>query len=638
MRDAETTLAIIQDRGSRGLPLEDVYRRLYNPDLYLQAYGRLYKNAGALTEGVIPETVDGMSLKKIGELIDDLRHERYRWTPVKRVYIPKSNGKLRPLGMPAWSDKLLQEVMRSVLEAYYEPQFSIHSHGFRPGLGCDTALEHIAHNWTGVKWFIEGDIKGCFDNIDHEILLSILRERILDNRFIRLVETMLKAGYLEQWERRPTLSGTPQGGVASPLFANIYLDRLDQYVEQTLIPAYTRGRAKRIDPEYRHLCNKRSVAKRKGDMTTYRELGRVLAKMPTQVSHDPDYRRLRYVRYADDFLLAFVGPKGEAEAIKSSIGNFLRDDLKLEMSPDKTLITHAGTDKARFLGYEITTWEKREAGSVDPTRSHRGASGGIKLMIPAKVVVGLSGLYKEKGRPAPRHSHRDDDDFSIIATYGSVYRGYVQYYKRASNLGWFGHLHWAMYWSLLRTLAVIHKTTATAMRRKYSAVHCMRDGSVKRVLKATKPRPNGGPEYVAVFGDVSLKTDRFAPIQDGPFQRHYVCPRSELVARLIANTCEVCGSDDRINVHHVRKLKDLKMPGRRVPPVWKQIMASRRRKTLVVCHHCHVAIHRGTLTERLRALIREGKLTPTGDWVLPEEKRSAAGPHPRPTTGAARGN
>ena len=159
MRDAETTLAIIQDRGSRGLPLEDVYRRLYNPDLYLRAYGRLYKNAGALTEGVTPETVDGMSLKKIGELIDDLRHERYRWTPVKRVYIPKSNGKLRPLGVPTWSDKLLQEVVRSLLEAYYEPQFSIYSHGFRPGLGCDTALEHIAHNWTGVKWLIEGDIK-----------------------------------------------------------------------------------------------------------------------------------------------------------------------------------------------------------------------------------------------------------------------------------------------------------------------------------------------------------------------------------------------------------------------------------------------------------------------------------------------
>jgi group II intron reverse transcriptase/maturase len=620
MRDAETTLAIIQDRGRRGLHLEDVYRRLFNPDLYLRAYGRIYRNAGALTEGVTTETADGMSLEKIDRLIDDIRHERYRWTPVRRVHIPKSNGKMRPLGVPTWRDKLLQEVMRSLLEAYYEPQFSAHSHGFRPGLGCDTALQDIAQNWKGTKWFIEGDIKGCFDNIDHQVLLSILAEKILDRRFLHLVETMLGAGYLEQWEYRPTLNGTPQGGIASPLFANIYLDRLDRYVEQIVIPGYMWGKAKKLNPEYVYLCKKRSVAKEREDMATYRELGRVLAKMPTQVSHDPDFRRLRYVRYADDFLLGFIGPKSEAEAIKSCIGDFLRDDLKLEMSPDKTLITHAGTDKARFLGYEITTWEKREAGAVDPTRSHRGASGGIKLMIPAKVVVGLSGLYKEKGRPAPKHSHRFDDDFSIIATYGSVYRGYVQYYKRAANLGWFGHLHWAMYWSLLRTLAAIHKTTANAMRRKYAASHLTRDGVVKRVLKATKPRSNGGPGYVAVFGEVSLKTDRFAPIQDGPLQRHWVNTRSELVARLLANTCEVCGSDDRINVHHIRKLKDLKMPGRGVPPVWKQIMASRRRKTLVVCHHCHVAIHRGTLTQRLRALIDEKKLTPTGEWVLPSDK------------------
>ena len=427
MRDAETTLAIIRDRGSRGLQLEDVYRRLYNPDLYLRAYGRLYKNAGALTEGVTPETVDGMSLKKIGQLIDDLRHERYRWTPVRRVYIPKSNGKLRPLGMPTWSDKLLQEVMRSVLEAYYEPQFSNHSHGFRPGLGCDTALQDIAQNWKGVKWFIEGDIKRCFDNIDHEIMLSILREKVLDNRFIRLVENMLKAGYLEQWEHRPTLSGTPQGGVASPLFANIYLDRLDEYVEQTLIPAYTKGQAKKIDPEYARLCNKRSVAKGKGDMATYRELGRVLAKMPSQVSHDPDYRRLKYVRYADDFLLGFVGPKREAEAIKTSLGAFLRDHLKLELSPDKTMITHAGTDKARFLGYEITAKPKSDAQAVT---TDRAGSGRMKLMIPPEVVVRLSGLYTMRGRPVPKYGHLFDDDFSVIATYGAVYRGYVQYYKR----------------------------------------------------------------------------------------------------------------------------------------------------------------------------------------------------------------
>src|SRR5919109_1572984 len=220
MRSADTVLGIIRERGKRGLPLRDLYRQLYNPELYLRAYARLYTNNGAMTPGSTQETVDAMSLAKIATLIDDLRHERYRWTPVRRTYVPKKDRKkLRPLGLPSWSDKLLQEVIRSLLEAYYEPQFSDHSHGFRPGRGCHTALLDVTRNGKGTKWFIEGDIKGCFDHIDHTILLSILREKIHDNRFLRLIAQLLKAGYLEQWSYHPTLSGTPQGGVLSPLLS-----------------------------------------------------------------------------------------------------------------------------------------------------------------------------------------------------------------------------------------------------------------------------------------------------------------------------------------------------------------------------------------------------------------------------------
>jgi group II intron reverse transcriptase/maturase len=216
MRDAETTLSIIEDRGRRGLTLDRVYRQLFNQDLYLRAYDRLSRNRGAMTRGSTDETADGMSTAKIGTIIEQLRLERFRWTPVRRILIPKSNGKMRPLGIPTWTDKLLQEVIRSLLEAYYEPQFSVHSHGFRPGKGCHTALKHVYVAWKGTKWFIEGDIKGCFDNIDHTVLLSILRENILDGRLLELIENLLKAGYLEQWDFRPTLSGTPQGGIVTP--------------------------------------------------------------------------------------------------------------------------------------------------------------------------------------------------------------------------------------------------------------------------------------------------------------------------------------------------------------------------------------------------------------------------------------
>ena len=230
MQNAATVLDVLRGRGRRGLSCDELYRQLFNPQLYLAAYGRLYSNDGAMTAGVDGETVDGMSLAKIGRIIDALRHERYRFKPVRRVYIPKSNGKKRPLGLPSWSDKLVGEVMRLLLEAYYEPQFSDRSHGFRPRRGCHTALTEIAETWTGTTWFIEGDIADCFGSLDHEVMLSMLAEKIHDNRFLRLVRNMLQAGYLEEWEWYATLSGAPQGGVVSPILSNIYLDRLDRFV------------------------------------------------------------------------------------------------------------------------------------------------------------------------------------------------------------------------------------------------------------------------------------------------------------------------------------------------------------------------------------------------------------------------
>jgi retron-type reverse transcriptase len=216
MRNAETILGIIQSRGQRKLVLEDVYRQLFNPELYLNAYGRIYRNSGAMTPGVTEETVDGMSLEKMKVIIGAIKEERYQWLPARRIYIEKKNSmKKRPLGLPVWSDKVLQEVIRSILEAYYEPQFSDHSHGFRRTRGCHTALREIYREWKGTAWFIEGDISTYFDSIDHSVLLAILRQQIHDNRFLRLMENLLKAGYLEDWRFNQTLSGTPQGGVST---------------------------------------------------------------------------------------------------------------------------------------------------------------------------------------------------------------------------------------------------------------------------------------------------------------------------------------------------------------------------------------------------------------------------------------
>ena len=246
-------MAVLRERGRKGLPCNELYRQMFNKELYLLAYGRIYSNQGAMTPGASAETADGMSEAKIDEIIEAMRHERYRFAPARRVYIPKKNGKLRPLGLPSWSDKLVGEVVRLLLEAYYEPQFSDHSHGFRKERGCHTALREIERTWTGTTWFIEGDISDCFGTLDHEVLVTILAEKIHDNRFLRLIANMLKAGYLEDWEYRETLSGCPQGGVVSPILSNIYLDKLDKFVEQELIPEYTRGDRRKKNLEYKRV-------------------------------------------------------------------------------------------------------------------------------------------------------------------------------------------------------------------------------------------------------------------------------------------------------------------------------------------------------------------------------------------------
>src|SRR5258708_22462506 len=412
MRNAETVLAIVRERGKRGLPLEDVYRMLYNPDLYLHAYGRLYKNKGAMTKGTTNETVDGMSLAKIKHLIDDIRHERYRWTPVRRVYIPKEKGGQRPLGLPTWEDKLLQEVMRSILEAYYEPQMSEHSHGFRPGRGCHTALQEIQTKWTGSRWFMEGDIAKFFDTMNHEVLLATLREKIHDNRFIRLVQRLLESGYLEEWKFNKTLSGCPQGGVISPILSNIYLDKLDQYVEKTLIPAYTRGERRTPNPAYQMIQSKEQTRKQRGNRKEAKELRKQFQKLPSRDPHDPSYRRLYYVRYADDTLFGFAGPRSEAEQIKHQLGQFLQDTLKLEMSQEKTLITHASTEAARFLNYHIVNQQN----DTKHTEKRRSANGRIGLLVPPDVVKSKCTPYQQAEKTTHRSPLLEDAAVTIIKT------------------------------------------------------------------------------------------------------------------------------------------------------------------------------------------------------------------------------
>ena len=300
MQNAEVVLGVLRERGRKGLPCNELYRQLFNLQLYLLAYGRIYSNKGAMTQGPTQETADGMTMEKIGAIIDAMRSERYCFSPVRRIYIPKKNGKkLRPLGLPPWSDKLVGEVVRLLLEAYYEPQFSDRSHGFRRGRGCHTALREIADTWTGTTWFIEGDISDCFGSLDHNVMVKILSEKIQDGRFLRLIGNMLSAGYLEDWKWNATLSGAPQGGVVSPILSNIYLHKLDEFVGTVLVPQYTQGKVRKRNPSYFRVYNGIVRARRRGDRGEARKLRRELRRLPAGDPYDPGYRRLHYSRYAE---------------------------------------------------------------------------------------------------------------------------------------------------------------------------------------------------------------------------------------------------------------------------------------------------------------------------------------------------
>jgi group II intron reverse transcriptase/maturase len=587
MQNAETVLGVLRERGRRGLPCNELYRQMFNPQLYLAAYGRIYSNQGAMTPGATGETVDGMSLGKIGRIIDALRHERYRFSPVKRVLIPKKNGKLRPLGLPGWTDKLVGEVMRLLLEAYYEPQFSDRSHGFRARRGCHTALREVAHTWAGTAWLIEGDISDCFGSLDHKVMLSALSAKIHDHRFLRLVRNMLQAGYLEDWVWNATLSGAPQGGVLSPMLSNIYLHRLDNFAEKVLIPEYNRGVERVKNPAYRKVQKALTLARERGDRAEARLLRKRLRGMPSKDLRDPHYRRLRYVRYADDILLGFAGPKIEAEEIKQRLRQFLREELRLELSEEKTLITHARTGAARFLGYEITVQHNNKA----ITNGQRSSNGTVKLRVPVAVIKAKCVPYTQRGKPARRARLMNMDDYTIVSIYGAEYRGVVQYYLLASDVYRLNRLNWVMETSLLKTLAGKHRSTVSKTAAKYKAKVDTPYGP-RMCFQAMIERGGSRKPLVARYGGIPLRWQKTAVLQDRQPGRT-VGPK-ELVTRLLTGRCEICERSENVQVHHIRKLADLDKLGQPEKPSWAAIMAKRRRKTLVVCQHCHEDIHAGT--------------------------------------------
>ena len=597
MQKAEQILQAVQKMGEKRIPLTRVYRSLFSEDLFLAAYDKIARNRGALTVGTENDTADGMSRERIQRIIEKLRNERFNFRPARRIQIPKKSGGTRPLGIPNFTDKLVQEVLRMVLEAYYEPRFRDSSHGFRPGRGCHTALASLHQKFKGAAWFIEGDIRGCFDNIDHEVLMAILARDIQDGRMLNLLRMGLEAGYLENWQYNRTYSGTPQGGILSPLLANIYLHELDAYIEEVLIPQYTRGKKRADNREYGNLAYAIKCARNAGDQKRVQELELQRRKLPSQDVHDPNFRRLKYIRYADDFILSFIGTKSEAEEIKAAISAFLKEKLHLEMSASKTLITHSRTEHARFLGYDISVYHADDkisprSGTLTKTRSVNGC---IRLGIPYGKVDELARRYMRGEKPIHEAGLLAFSDAQIIDVYQQRFRGVAEYYKFATDRNALRKLKYIMEVSLTKTLANKFKSTVARMYQKYGGKRTVQEYTYK-VLVVEVPTKNG-TRYI-YWGGIPLKVIKTGTeiLDDNNGRRNVTfSSRTDLVQRLQANECEICGSQENCEVHHVRKLADLKdrWRGRKEKPAWVTTMIAMQRKTLVVCAKCHVAIHTG---------------------------------------------
>ena len=560
--DAIRRLRWLEDKCRNDVDYEarDIYKLMYNKTLYEVAYQNLKSKPGNMTPGITPTTLDGFSSEAIDDIISKMRDDSFQFTPGRRVMIPKASGGERPLTVAR--DKIVQEVMRMILEVIYEPGFSNNSHGFRPFRSCHTALKQVFLTFGVASWYIEGDISKCFDSFDHDLLIQIIRRRIKDERFVRLIIKSIKAGYFHFKEFKHSISGTPQGSIISPILCNIYLNEFDKYIED-LTRTFSKGKSPRSNPVWISYRNKKNRSNLLSEKIKYRKL---MMRVPSKDLMDPNFKKLVYVRYADDWIIGVRGSYSDCMEILSKIKAFLKEELKLNLSESKTLITNANNGKALFLGTHVFRSRHQTYTKYRGTLKRAGRE--IRLEAPMERIAKKlteAGFIKDNVS-TPRFLWLHNSKDQIIALYNSVYRGLMNYYSFAHNLGSIsGFVHSKLRSSCAKLLAAKFSLRSPAHIFNRYGKNLLGQDNVAFVDPIYKINPWD-------FKIPANHRTNARPSDNGILSTLYAEKISE--ASLENLVCAMCESDYRVEMHHVKYLKDLNSKVSKID----ELMIKRRRK------------------------------------------------------------
>lgn len=574
---------------------KDIFRLIYNDELWIAAYEKLKSNKGALTPGSVPGTMDGMSLERLKRLKERVCSEQYTFKTVKLVYIPRADGRKRPLGLPTANDKIVQEVIRLILEAIYEPVFSKLSFGFRSGRGCHDALDHVERKFRWVDHVIEGDIEQAYPTINHHILIEILSKRIKDPRFIRLIWKLLKCGVLSEERTIWLKKGLPQGSIVSPIMANIYYHELDEFIHKIMINTSTpeSDRKNLKSSTYKSLEHKISKVSKEMRLheqhsPTRQKLAQKLKglrKERLETSASKKKRiRIEYVRYADDWMIGIAADRKLAIMVKDKVDNFMKNTLDQKLNAIKTKVTDLRAGNVNFLGYEIFLPRNRPITGYKGkgVRTIRRGQPQLRFDIPvAQVTKRLSdkGYLKQlkKGvRPISRASYTVLEDQVIVSHYRSLWLGILNYYSGCTNRGRLQYIHYLLHMSCAMTLGHRHRMSCSKIFKKHGKGLPIKIPDTEKTISFPYKTKWGLNERKWFRGQkVLLTLDRYA----------------NLVSKSsLGLPCAICDSNVmQCEMHHV---KHVRKQGNRYKGFHEQ-MTLLNRKQIPLCKNCHRKVHAG---------------------------------------------